>query len=267
VKALVLARGLGKRMRQAAGVPLDSAQQAAANAGLKALMPVGGRPFLDYVLHSLAEAGVDEAGLVVGPEHDQIRDYYRALPMTRLRVSFITQREALGTADAVLAAESWVEGGQCLALNSDNLYPIDVLRALVEARGPAVPGFERDSLGLPIERIGAFALIESASPRGRRHPCLSRIFEKPGVEAMERAGPHALVSMNVWRFDSRIFEACRDVPVSERGEKELPHAVGLAASRGVCFEVMPVRGRVLDLSRRDDVAAVGRELAHHQVRL
>ena len=84
---------------------------------------------------------------------------------------------------------------------------------------------------------------------------------------MEAAGPEALISMNVWRFDARIFGACRDVPVSSRGEQELPQAVGLAASRGVCFEVLPVAGRVLDLSSRADVAEVGRALEGARVDL
>ena len=79
-------------------------------------------------------------------------------------------------------------------------------------------------------------------------------------ERMRQAGPSALISLNVWRFDARIFDACRTVPVSERGERELPQAVGLAASLGVCIEVVPVRGEVVDLSRRADVAAVARRL-------
>ena len=73
--ALVLARGLGSRMRQAAsGVTLDPQQASAADAGLKAMMPFG-RPFLDFVLQSLADAGLREAALVLGPEHESVRDY------------------------------------------------------------------------------------------------------------------------------------------------------------------------------------------------
>jgi molybdopterin-guanine dinucleotide biosynthesis protein A len=54
-RALVLARGLGSRMRNdEPGVHLTADQQRAADAGLKALMPIEGRPFLDYVLGSLA---------------------------------------------------------------------------------------------------------------------------------------------------------------------------------------------------------------------
>ena len=112
-------------------------------------------------------------------------------------------------------------------LNSDNLYPAPVLRALVELDGPGLPAYERDTLvhdsGFPPDRVAAFAAIEVD-----RDGYLTRIVEKPGREYYDAAGPAALISMNVWRFDHRIFDACRDVPLSKRGEYELPEAVGLA---------------------------------------
>lgn len=261
-RALVLAAGRGTRMRAQAGAAnLDDAQRSAADSGLKAMIPFG-RPFLDHVLHSLAEAGIDDIAIVISPAHDQIREYYANLETSRVRISCVTQEQPLGTADAVLSGETWAAGSAFIALNSDNLYPADVLSLLVEADGAAVPGFERDALRLPVERTGAFAVIDRDA-RG----CLSRIVEKPGLAAIEAAGPHALISMNVWRFDARIFDACRHVPVSERGERELPQAVGLAASRGVCFRVLPVRREVLDLSSRHDVAQVARRLQGARVAL
>jgi NDP-sugar pyrophosphorylase family protein len=242
-------------MREAAPhLRLESTQAAAADAGLKAMIPFG-RPFLDYVLHTLAEAGVNEAALVLGPEHEEVRDYYRRLAMTRIRIRFVEQARPLGTADAVSSARHWAGGSPFLVLNADNLYPVDVLRALVLGTHPALPGFERDSLNLPPERLGAFALLERA-PDGS----LRRIQEKPGADAVMAAGPQALISMNLWRFDQRIFDACADVPLSARGERELPQAVGLAVSRGIAFQVFPARGPVLDLSRREDIPRVAEAL-------
>lgn len=262
MKALVLAAGRGSRMRAPGSAALPPAQAAAAAAGHKAMMPIAGRPFLDYLLHRLADAGVADIAVVFAPAHDEARAYYRALQTTRIRIACLVQAEPRGTADAVLAAEAWTAGEPFITLNSDNLYPVDVLARLRDAAGPAVPGFLRDTIGLPIDRLGAYALIEAA-----RDGCLARIVEKPGADAVEAAGPRALISANVWRCDARMFEACRGVPVSERGEKELPQAVGLAAARGVCFEVLPVRGDVLDLSSRADVATVASRLGQTPVRL
>jgi dTDP-glucose pyrophosphorylase len=258
-RALILARGLGTRMRAAASATLDPGQAAAADAGMKAMMPFG-RPFLDFVLHALADAGVTDAGLVLGPEHESVRAYYRALGTTRIDITFVEQPEPLGTANAVTSARAWAGREPFIVLNADNLYPEDVLARLVRAREPALPGFERDSLGLSIERIGAFALLEVNDDGSLR-----RIVEKPGVEAMGAAGPGALVSMNLWRFDDRIFEACEAVPISERGERELPQAVALGVQRGLRFDVFRAQGPVLDLSSRGDVANVARALAGCEV--
>jgi dTDP-glucose pyrophosphorylase len=249
------------RERTGADDALDPVQAQAADAGVKAMIPFG-RPFLDHVLHSLAEAGIREVGLVLGPEHEPVRAYYRAANAERLNISFVLQPRPLGTADAVVCAEDWTGGRPFLVLNADNFYPVEVLARLARADGPSAPGFEAKSLALPSARLGAFALIEQ-DDRG----CLSAIVEKPGEAAVVAAGSGACISMNVWRFDARIFDACREVPVSARGERELPQAVGLAVSRGLCIRVFPARGPVLDLSRRDDIAEVARRLEGAEVRL
>ena len=248
-------------MRAAGSATLDTAQAAAADAGMKAMMPFG-RPFLDFVLHALADAGVRDVGLVLGPEHESVRAYYRALVTTRIGITFVEQPEPLGTANAVASARPWAGSEPFIVLNADNLYPEEVLAGLVCGRGPALPGFERDSLGIPIERIGAFALLDL-----RDDGSLGRIVEKPGVEVMGAAGPRALVSMNLWRFDDRIFEACDAVPISDRGERELPQAVALAVQRGMRFDVVRAQGPVLDLSSRADVANVARALEGRPVHL
>ena len=59
-------------------VALDPALAAAADSGVKAMIPIG-RPFLDYVLGVAADAGITRACLVVGPEHGQMQKYYTEL--------------------------------------------------------------------------------------------------------------------------------------------------------------------------------------------
>jgi glucose-1-phosphate thymidylyltransferase len=244
-----------------AGAAVNPAQAAAADAGQKAMIPFS-RPFLDYVLHSLADGGVQEAALVLGPEHEQVRDYYRQLATTRIAITFVEQAQPLGTADAVLSGREWAADRPFIVLNGDNLYPVEVVHRLVGGTEPACPGFDPASLELSADRLGSFALLERRSDGS-----LSKIVEKPGAEAIRAAGPDAIVSMNAWRFDSRIFDACAGVPLSTRNERELPQAVGLAVARGVRFEVFPARGPVLDLSRREDIPRVARALEGRAVSL
>jgi glucose-1-phosphate thymidylyltransferase len=261
-KAVVLARGLGTRMRRADNdAVLNPAQAAAADAGLKAFVPVeGGRPFLDYSLAALADAGLTDVCLVIGPEHGMVREYYegRRGP-SRPRVHVAIQERAIGTADAVLAAESFAGGDPFLVLNADNYYPVAVLAGLRRRRAPALPAFDRATLvdggNIPPDRIARFALLEVA-----RDGRLRRIWEKPD-EATAARLVGAPVSMNVWLFTPRLVQACREVPPSPRGEVELPLAVQLAVDQGVRIETWPVRAPVLDLTERGDIAGIREHLA------
>jgi galactokinase len=266
-KAVVLARGLGTRMRaRDDGAAIAPEQAAVADQGVKAMIPVG-RPFLDYVLAALADAGFTDVCLVIGPEHHAIREHYsrRAVPR-RVRISFAIQEKPLGTADAVLAAEPFIGGEPFLVLNADNYYPPEVLAALRRQSPPATPGFARDGLlrdgQIPPERIARYALLD-VGPDG----VLRRILEKPD-EATARALRDAPVSMNCWLLTPVILDACRHVPPSPRGELELPLAVQYAIERiGMRVHVLPVDAPVLDLSHRADIPVVASRLGGLKISL
>jgi glucose-1-phosphate thymidylyltransferase len=260
-RAVILARGLGTRMRRAdGGTALAGEQAAAADAGLKAMMPIG-RPFIDYILSALADAGIEEACLVIGPEHAAVRAHFATGEPRRVRVRFAVQPKPRGTADAVLAAEEFAAGGRFMVLNGDNYYPATVLGRMASAVEPAVAAFSRSALlaggQLPPERIARFALLD-VGPDGY----LRRIVEKPDPAALATFGGDPRVSMNCWVLDARIFDACRGLTPSPRGELELPLAVQAAIDAGAMrVRAVMVEAPVLDLSSRGDVATVVAGLA------
>jgi dTDP-glucose pyrophosphorylase len=263
MKAVILARGLGTRMRRMDGTAaLTSDQAAAADEGVKAMMPLErGQPFLHYVLSALADGGIREVCLVVAPDATMLQRHFRQeLTLRRLRIGFAVQREAKGTADAVLAAEAFAGNDRVLVLNADNYYPVEAYRALVDAEGSALPGFDRESLvtlgNIDEERIRRYALLRVSSDS-----CLEEIVEKPDEATFTEMGPHALVSMNLWAFTPRIFEACRRVKPSSRGELELPDAVRILMQElHERILVIPFKAGVLDLGTRGDVAKVEESL-------
>jgi len=264
--AVVLARGLGSRMRAASGgVTLDAAQAAAAASGAKAMMPLGGRPFLDYVLSALADAGVTDACLVIGPEHGAVRDHYDARPARRLRIGYAVQAEPRGTADAVAAAEAYVAGRRFIVVNGDNFYDPDAVARLASVPGDATLGYDRAALvrlgNIPAERVAAFAILDADGG------VLTGITEKPSAAQVAAAGEHALVSMNCWAFTPAIFDACRAIGPSQRGEYEIADAVLALVASGWPVRVVAVESGVLDLSSRADVAAVEAALAGRAVAL
>jgi len=268
-KAVIMARGLGTRLRQQADADLNPQQQAVAATGVKAMMPVGragARPFVDHVIHELAEAGIREVCLVIGPEHQQEAERFAGLATRRVRISLAEQAKPRGTADAVAAARDFAGEDRFVVINSDNHYPAEALRALLAAPGTATLGFDAAELvarsNIPAERVAAFAVLE-VDAQGH----LVEMVEKPSAAELAHHGEHALVSMNCFSFGPSIFEACAAISPSARGELEIVDAVRHLVAAGEAVTVVPVAAGVLDLSGRGDVAAVSAQLADADVDL
>ena len=96
MKGLVLAGGKGSRLR-----PLTAT-------GAKQLVPVANKPVLFYALEQLAEAGVDELGIIVGDTGDQVRAAVGDGSAFGARVTYIPQAAPLGLAHAIITARDWL---------------------------------------------------------------------------------------------------------------------------------------------------------------
>jgi NDP-sugar pyrophosphorylase family protein len=113
VTAAILAGGLGTRLRS---VVADRP---------KVLAPIGGRPYLSYLLDQLAGASLREVVLLTGHGADQVRaalgDSYAGM---RLRYS--AEPRPLGTAGAVRHALSQLTAPTVLLLNGDSYCDVDI---------------------------------------------------------------------------------------------------------------------------------------------
>lgn len=270
--AVVLARGLGRRLRADDGSALAPEQADATARGSKGLVPLHGRPLLDYVLHELADGGVTDVVFVVAPDDESIQTRYEHdAPPKRLQLRYAIQRDPRGTADALLASRDAVEAAcgaprddhqarHFLVCNADNLYPAAAIAELVNADGPGLAAFAADALTadgiIDADRVRQFALL-GLGPDDR----LAEIIEKPDDAHPLARAKERWVSMNLWRFTDRIFGACARVAPSARGELELTDAVRLQIADGAPLRAHRRREAVLDLSHRRDIAVLEARLA------
>ena len=136
MQCVILAGGLATRMRPlTAQIP-------------KALIPAGGRPFVDHQLGWLAGHGVTDVVMCIGYKGDAIRAYLDgdggdAGPRHGLRVRFVDEGSDLrGTAGALrLALDEGVLEESFLVTYGDSFLPIDfgdVFRAHAAAGKPAL---------------------------------------------------------------------------------------------------------------------------------
>jgi UDP-N-acetylglucosamine diphosphorylase / glucose-1-phosphate thymidylyltransferase / UDP-N-acetylgalactosamine diphosphorylase / glucosamine-1-phosphate N-acetyltransferase / galactosamine-1-phosphate N-acetyltransferase len=81
-------------------------------------------------------------------------------------------------------------------------------------------------------------------------------------------GDEVYVGMNSWSLPPEIYDACRAITPSSRGELELPQAVQLARdTMGIRFRVLRFHDGVPDLSSRGDIASMREALRGIEPRL
>jgi D-glycero-alpha-D-manno-heptose 1-phosphate guanylyltransferase len=110
---IILAGGKGTRL---AGIVTDVP---------KPLASVQGRPFLDYVLSSLAASGeIHRVVLALGHLAGKVTDHYNRYPPV-LPLCTVVEREPLGTGGALLNALGATTGDTLFALNGDSIIALD----------------------------------------------------------------------------------------------------------------------------------------------
>jgi choline kinase len=121
MRAVILAAGMATRLR-----PLTDSTP-------KCLLEVDGRAILGRAIDELSAAGLDRLIIVTGYRAEMIRAYL-AREFPRLAVSFAHNERFAETNNAysLLLAEPLVGGGPFLLLDSDILFPAELVRRVLD---------------------------------------------------------------------------------------------------------------------------------------
>ena len=260
---VILAAGRSSRMKRPSSDALNPAEKALIAQRSKAMLPVGPneKPFLAFVLERARSEGVDACCLVLSSEDALTEDLIQPWIPQGLTLDVARQTipngrsKPWGTADAVSFAlrkhPEW--GGLSVGVcNGDNLPPQGAFEVMAGLEHGMV-GFARTQLGLPQDRVEAFAVAD-LDEAGE----VVRLIEKPSSEEVQSvADPdgEAWVSMNLFRLNGGAMrKACEEVePDAIRQEKELPSAALLVAEQSHAnLRLSPCRGAFVDLTHPED---------------
>jgi len=196
VKGVILAGGLGSRLR-----PLTKVTN-------KHLLPIYDRPMIYYPIQTLCQAGIRDIMIVTGG--NSAGDFLRLLgngsEFGLKDISYTYQEGEGGIADALKLCEHFAEGSRIVVVLGDNIVQDDI--------SPFVRAFEAQQSGARIllkkvddpERFGVPEL------HGGR---IVRIEEKPEHPKSDYA------VTGIYMYDERVFEYCRTLEPSARGELEI----------------------------------------------
>lgn len=200
MKGVLLHGGHGTRLR-----PLT-------HNGPKQLIPVGGKPISQYCLEDMKSAGITDVAVILGniwPE--KVVEYYGDGSKLGMKLTYISQGDPQGLAQAVSLAESFVNKNKFVTYLGDNL-----LKMGITTQAKTFETSEADAMVLlsKVEDPQRFGVAQF-SPEGK----LERLIEKP----RHPPSPYALVG--VYFFTDTIFDAIRQLKPSLRGEYEITDAI------------------------------------------
>lgn len=201
----------------------------------KPLLPVGGRPFLDWLLDEVARHGIPRITLLAGFEAGQFARYDGACLRGGTRVEVLREPAPLGTAGALRLFRDRLEP-RFLLLNGDTFFDVNLLGlGGAEALGTLALLAEA-----PGDRYGTVRL----APDGRVTGFAAR-EERPAAGSAAERRP---INGGIYLLDRAITDHIPDGPVSLEA-KVFPRLAAEGRLRGV-----PFRRDFLDIGVPEDFA-------------
>ncbi len=194
MECIVLAGGMGTRLRsEVADLP-------------KAMAPVAGRPFLNYLFRYLEAQGVGHVILSLGYRHEAIEEWVDENPW-KFDVSFSVESHPLGTGGAILQSLEKSREENPVVLNGDTFFDIplrQLLRFHTDRRADL-------SVALcPMRNFSRYGSVETEA-EGRIAGFREKTYRTEGlinggVYALRKAGPVFDGLEDRFSFEKEVLE-------------------------------------------------------------
>ena len=232
MKALILAAGRGRRLE-----PRSSEQN-------KCMLPLLGRPLIEYSLENAVRAGAAEIVVVVAYRAEQIINAY-GIEYRGVRVQYVLQEDPKGLVHAIESGQEAIDGADFMLFLADEILWAPRHAEMAEK-------FEADALSVicgvvrepdPDEIRKTYAVIED--DRDQR---IYRLIEKP------RNPPNQIRGTGNCIFRSRIFEYVPLVPINQnRQERELPDLIQCAIDDGLPVKSFDIGDGYVNINTPADI--------------
>jgi bifunctional UDP-N-acetylglucosamine pyrophosphorylase/glucosamine-1-phosphate N-acetyltransferase len=194
MKAIILAAGEGVRLK-----PFTNTRP-------KVMLQVAGKPLLHHLLLEAKKAGITEAVIVVRYLKEQIIEYFKSIEAKLgMKLEFVEQGKKNGTAEAILSAESKING-TFVVLAGDIVTEASVIKKVID-------GHKKGGITLAVKKVAhphLYGVVEL-----NKNNTVSIFEEKPIHPKSD------LANLSIYCMEPGIFNEIRSIPKSPRGEYEI----------------------------------------------
>ena len=196
MKGVVLAGGLGTRL-----YPLTKITN-------KHLLPVFDKPMIYYPIQCLVNAGIRDILIVTGGNSagDFLQLLGNGADFGLQRLNYAYQQGEGGIADALKLAEHFADGEPICVVLGDNIIEGNIKKAVDDFKGQGGGAKIMLKEVHDPERFGVATLKDGK---------VQKIVEKPKQPETN------LAVIGIYMFDEKVFEICRTLKPSARGELEI----------------------------------------------
>ena len=230
-QAIIPLAGLGTRL-----LPLTSVIP-------KELLPINGKPGLEYILDECIEAGIKDIILIISKKKSIIKDYfyrdnfykriikkkkdkrilkeYRKIQKYKKKIKFIYQNEPRGTGDAVLKTKNLIKDKHFLMLLPDDLIIGKNCSKKIIAIHKKYKSSVMASMKVNKKNVSRWGIFKVKQHLSKNNFLIANVVEKPSV----KSAPSNNAVIGRYILPKKIFNNLKNQKKGKSGEVHITDAI------------------------------------------
>ncbi|MBR9678784.1 MAG: nucleotidyltransferase family protein [Nanoarchaeota archaeon] len=216
-KGVIVAAGRGSRLK-----PIT-------NAYPKELIPIAGKPVIEYCIDLLKVAGITNILIVTGWRKGALQDYLRDGSSFGVNITYAFQRASKGLPNAIHQAKNFTNGDDFVVVNGDNFFqPSSSLLNAIEQHDRTRSHVTLTLYGVKDPTQLGIAKIDDEGK-------VIKMIEKPTWEQAEeyKKNEEYLIQTGCYVLSSEVFKFIEQTPFNNKGEQFLPETFELMQKSGL----------------------------------
>ena len=264
-QAIIPLAGLGTRM-----LPLTSVIP-------KELLPINGKPNLEYILEECLQAGINEFIFIISKKKNSIKKYFfndffykqiikkkgdkriieefKKIKKYQKMIKFVYQNHPRGTGDAVLKCKKYIKGNYFLMLLPDDLIikkncSKEMIKLHKKLKGSIIATKKVDKK--TVSRWG----ILSVKNKKKYHFQINDVVEKPSI----KKAPSNFAIIGRYILPTKIFREIKKIKPGRNSEIHITDAIKKMIYNGTKFYGNIFKGKYLDCGTLDGYISSGKNI-------